>query len=254
MFFSVCLPSVLGGTHVREALRAVRDAGFTHYEFWHWWDTDMNAYAQAQRETGLSPAGFCAPFRPLTDPACRTEFLDGLRQTLDICDLLGCRTVITQVGQALPGVPRGKQHDSIVEGLKACAPLLSGKNVTLAIEPLNTRVDHRGYYLWSMAEALDIVGEVAHPQVKVLCDLYHQYVMDDLNLKQIIGSIDSIAHFHVAGFPGRHEPFENSEVDYPHILAAIRESGYAHGVGMEYFPVRDGASELKDLFALLSAL
>lgn len=79
-------------------------------------------------------------------------------------------------------------------------------DLTLVIEPLNTKVDHPGYYLWRAAEAFDIVDEVEDDHVKVLYDLYHQAVMQDLRLYEIERNIDKIGHFHMAGCPGRHEP------------------------------------------------
>ena len=126
--------------------------------------------------------------------------------------------------------------------------------MTLVIEPLNTRIDHRGYYLWRSQEAFEIVDEVASPCVKVLFDLYHQHIMSDLSIDAIVAHIDRIGHFHMAGYPGRHEPMIESEIDYPAILRAIEKSGYAGAVGLEYFPVRDAAEGLKALHEELRAL
>ena len=247
MHYSVCIPAVLGDLSVQDAMKAVKASGFTHYEIWSWWDQDMAAYAEAQKREGLSIAALCTPFIPLTDPKRREEYLDGLRRTIGVCREIGCTTVISQVGDQLAGVPRGRQHDSIVEGLLECVPMLKEAGITLVIEPLNTRVDHKGYYLWSAAEAFDIVDEVGSPYVKVLYDMYHQHVMDDLKLGQIISNIDKIGHFHMAGNPGRHEPFVNSEVPYDELMPAIRKSGYVGSVGQEYFPVLPAAEGLKDL-------
>lgn len=254
MHYSVCIPAVLNGLSVQDAMAAVHAAGFTHYEIWSWWDQDMKAYAEAQKKEGLTMAALCTPFISLTDPACRQDYLEGLRRTIDMCREMGCTTIISQLGQQLPGVPRGRQHDSIVEGLKACIPLLEAAKITLVIEPLNTRIDHKGYYLWSAGEAFDIIDEVSSPWVKVLYDMYHQYVMDDLKLAQILSHIDQIGHFHMAGFPGRHEPFINSEVEYDALLPAIRKSGYSGSVGQEYFPVLPAAEGLKELHDKLAQL
>jgi len=119
--------------------------------------------------------------------------------------------------------------------------------ITLVFEPLNTRIDHVGYYLWSLDEAFQIVEEVGSPNVKALIDLYHHYVMDDLDIDKIVANIHKIGHFHMAGFPGRHEPLIDSEVDYATVLGAIRKSGYAGAVGLEYFPVHSAAEGLKEL-------
>jgi len=254
MHYSVCLPAVLGGWKSGDALRAVKEAGYSHYEIWGWWDLDLEELLSAQRENGLSIAALCTRFFILNDPARRDEFLSGLRETALVCQKLGCKTVITQVGAEIPGISREKQHESIVEGLKAGIPLLREYGLTLTFEPLNTRIDHKGYYLWSAEEAFQIAREVDDPQVKVLYDLYHQYVMDDLVLPRIVENIGLIGHFHMAGVPGRHEPLTDSEVPYGSILPAIRKAGYRGSVGLEYFPVRDAASGLKELGEQLNSL
>ena len=41
----------------------------------------------------------------------------------------------------------------------------------LVIEPLNTQVDHPGYYLYHSDEAFQIVDEVGSPYVKVLYNI-----------------------------------------------------------------------------------
>lgn len=251
MHYSVCLPAVLSGWKPEDALRAVRNAGYSHYEIWGWWDLDLDALLAAQRENGLSIAALCTRFVPLNDPAMRETYLEGLRETAEICRKLDCPTIITQVGQERTDVSRAIQHESIVEGLKACVPMLREYGLTLTFEPLNTRINHAGYYLWSSEEAFAIAEEVGDPHVKVLYDLYHQYVMEDLKLDRIVENMDKIGHFHMAGYPGRNEPLINSEVDYPTILRAIRESGYAGSVGQEYMPLYPAAEGLKTLYEQL---
>lgn len=249
MYYSICIPAVFGGVKVQEAFASIAGAGFRHYEIWGWWEQGPEVYRQAPRN--LSMAALCTRFESLTDPACRGKYLEGLRETAQTCRKLGCTTILSQTGQERRGVPRQEQHDSIVEGLRECIPVLREYGVTLAIEPLNTRIDHPGYYLWSSEEAFRIVDEVSDGHVKVLYDLYHQYVMGSLDVEALVKNIDRIGHFHMAGYPGRHEPMTDSEIDYPEILRAIRESGYQGGVGMEYFPVRDRDEGLKTLFSQL---
>lgn len=252
MYFSVCLPAVLGNKSVGEGLATVKEAGFRHYEIWSWWDQELEAY-QSMVGQELTLAALCTRMISLTDSSCREAYLKGLAETAEVCHKLGCKTIISQVGQELEGVSRKVQHDSIVAGLRACVPLLQRHGLTLVIEPLNMKIDHPGYYLWSFAEAVQIIDEVGDEHVKVLCDLYHQYVMDDLDMEVILKHLHKIGHFHMAGCPGRHEPLINSEIDYPDILRTIREGGYQGGVGLEYFPVQDEAEGLKILFEQLEA-
>ena len=151
--------------------------------------------------------------------------------------------LITQVGQDT-GEPREKQHASIVAGLTAGIPILEEYGVTIMIEPLNTYVNHKGYYLWSSAEAFDIIREVDHPQVKMVFDIYHQQIMEGNIIPSVVNNLDLIAHLHSAGHPGRHE-LQNGENDYKFIFNKIDEAGYTGCCGLEYSPLMDPIESLK---------
>jgi hydroxypyruvate isomerase len=151
--------------------------------------------------------------------------------------------MITQVGQDT-GAPRQAQRDSIIAGLRASIPVLEATGVTLMIEPLNTIVDHKGYYLWSAVEAFEIVREVSHPLIKVVYDIYHQQIMEGNIIPNIINNLDCIAHLHSAGHPGRHE-LQCGESDYRNIFQAADKAGYKGACGLEYMPLSDAFESLR---------
>lgn len=122
-----------------------------------------------------------------------------------------------------------------MEGLKACVPYLEESGITLVVEPLNVRVDHAGYYLYSSDEAAGIMREVGSPYVKMLFDIYHQQITEGDLIRRIREYIPYIGHFHAAGNPGRHELYDG-EIDYRKVFAAIGETGYDGYIGLEYFP------------------
>ena len=248
--FSPCVSSLFSGKPVHECLAPVREAGYNHYEFWSWWDQDVDKILDEQTRLAMKPAAMCTRFIPLNDPARRSEYLQGLRESLRVAGLLGCPVIISQAGQALEGVTRARQHDSIRDGLTACLPLLKGTGVTLALEPLNIQIDHPGYYLTHATEAFDIAGEVGSGSVKVLYDIYHQYITERSPLSDILDNLNAIAHFHLAGYPGRHEPWVDSEIDYRAILRAIRSAGYEGGIGLEYSPLGDVGEGLREFAEL----
>lgn len=244
MKFSVCLPAVFGQSDLPGALARIGEAGMDRYELWAWWENDMDAIEKVQREKGFAPGAICTRFISLTDPACRDEYRAGLKESVEMCKRLGCKNIISQVGQEIEGVPREEQHRSIVEGVKACLDLLEGTDITLLIEPLNTRIDHIGYYLWKASEGLEIVREINHPNVRMLYDIYHQYAMDDLDVEELCGNIDVIGHIHVAGYPGRNEPLEG-EIDYISIFKRVCAAGYKGLFGLEYNALKEPVEGLK---------
>ena len=253
MYYSACIPALFGGKTAQEALAGAHAAGLKHYEFWGWDEKQIDEYLAAQKEYGLTPVAMCTTFHELTDPNGREKYVEGIKKTIPVCKKLGCKNIISQVGPERSDISRQAQHESIVAGLKAAAPYVEEAGLTLVFEPLNTRIDHVGYYLWSADEAFQIEEEVGSSNVKVLMDLYHQYVMDDLDISKIVANLLKIGHFHMAGYPGRHEPLIDSEVDYATILSAIRKAGYQEAVGLEYFPIHPAAEGLKELYSQLLA-
>ena len=245
MKYSVCASAVFLGQPLEQALPRVKMAGYSAYEFWSWWDQDLKAVEMAQAALGLSPVAMCTRFIPLNVPEKCEAFLEGLRDSLAAAERLGCPTLIAQVGQAVPELSREAQHESIVEGLRSCVPLLQAAGRTLVIEPLNTRVDHKGYYLERSDEGFDIVRAVDSPHVKLLFDVYHQQISEGDLLSRIRENMPWIGHVHIAGNPGRHEPYEHSEVCYPEIVGALEAAGYDGAVGLEYFPLRDPDESLR---------
>ena len=246
MKYSVCVEAVFRGLPFTDGMKEVKKAGFDTFEFWGWWNKDLDAILKAKNELGLTLSTFCTRFISLVEEEKRDEYLAGLRESIDAAKKLGCTSLITQVGNELADRPRSRQHESLVAGLKSCVPILETSGITLLFEPLNTLVNHKGYYLWSADEAFEIADEVGSPWVKILYDIYHQQIMDGHLISRISGNIGKIGHFHSAGNPGRNELWKG-EINYPEIFKAIDASGYQGYVGLEYFPLEDAAAGLARL-------
>lgn len=243
---SVCVDAVFEGVPIEQAMEAVRRCGIEAFEFWGWWDKDLDLIGSTRQRLGLHLAACCTKFFSLVDPAQREDYLAGLEESIAAAHRLECPTLISQVGDALPGVSRQEQLDSMVEGLRRAAPLLDEAGVTLVIEPLNVLVDHPGYFLVRSEEAFDIVDRVGSPRVKVVFDVYHQQISEGHLIERLTGGIDRIGHFHAAGNPGRHE-LTRGELHYPSIFEAIRQAGYRGYVGLEYWPTTDPEAGLREV-------
>ena len=234
MNISVCIDAVLPGNDEAQKLHDLQSIGISAFEFWAWWDKDLVTIKKAMDDTGLSLAAMCTRFISLTNPARRTEYLEGFQDSIAAAHKLGCKTLISQVGDDT-GADRNIQHTSIVDGLKACLPSLEKTDITLVIEPLNTLIDHKGYYLWQSSEGFDIIRKVNSPNVRLLYDMYHQQIMEGNIINTITANINLIGHFHAAGLPGR-GALDESELDYRYIFNAIYKAGYTKYIGLEYFP------------------
>lgn len=230
-------------------IRLARKAGLDGVEFWLWSNKDIDAVAGALQETGLPVTGFVAePMVPLTDPRQHSAFLAGLEKSVAVAQRLGAPTLIVQAGADLPGRSRAEQRQALTTCLAAAAKILAGSGVVLAVEPLNTRVDHVGYFLPSTTEGLDIVDEVGRPEIKIVYDIYHSAVMDERIEDVLAGRLDRVAHVHLADAPGRHEPGTGT-MDWRARLDWLQSNGYTGMVGLEYKPTQSTEASLRALLS-----
>ena len=235
MRLCVPVPCFFKNIPFEDAIRRIKELGFDAAETYNWKSMDLDAVKKALDETGVELISMCTTEFRLTDPAYRQAWLDGLKESCEAANKLGVKKLITQVGQDT-GAPREEQHAAIVEPLKLAKPILEAAQVTIMLEPLNTSVNHPGYYLWSAVEGFEIVREVDSPYVKIIYDIYHQQVMEGNIIPNVTKNLDCIAHLHSAGHPGRHE-LQYGENDYQGIFKAIDEAGYTGACGLEYGPL-----------------
>ena len=233
---SVCIEMIFGEVEFLDRIPKVKEAGFDAFEFWGTGNKDLPAVKRLKDEHGLTVTAIVTEYQqPLGDAANRESFVEGVRRAGQAANLLDCSNVIVTVGNESAGMPRQEQHDKIVAGLKAAAPIAELHGVTLVLEPLNVLVDHKGYYLATSAEGFEMVREVASPKVKLLYDIYHQQVTEGNLIAKITANIAEIGHFHSADVPGRHE-FGTGEINYANVLRTIDQLGYTGYVGVEFGP------------------
>jgi len=226
-------------------IRLARDAGLDAVEFWKWTEKDIPAVEKALAETKLALSSLVAePMIPLTDPASHDAFLVGLRASAEMANRLGAKVLIAQAGDDLPGRTRAEQHQALVDCLTQAADVLAGTGVVLGLEPLNTLIDHKGYFLHSTVEGLDIIDEVNRPEIRIVYDIYHSLVMEEATAEVLKDRIDRVAHVHIADHPGRNEPGSGT-LELSKSLHWLFDNGYNGFVGLEYRPTADTQSSLE---------
>lgn len=152
-------------------------------------------------------------------------FLSSIEETLAAAQKLDCKRIVVTTGNRRSDVTGYVQHTNIVTALRAAAPIVRGSGVKIVLEPLNILVDHRGYYLTSTAEAVEIINEVGSDDIMVLYDVYHQQITEGNVINTIKANIGKIGHIHMADVPGRKEP-GTGELNYRNILKALAGTGY----------------------------
>ena len=233
-------------------IERAKDADLNYVEFWTWRDKNLSEISAALEQTGVQLTAFVSqPEGRLVDPATHDDFLSGVAESAHVAESLGCHGLIVLAGDTLSAVRRESQRAAVVQALEGAAPVAAQHGVTLLLEPLNTRVDHIGYFLDSTLEGLKIIDDVSAPNVKLLFDLYHSTVMGEEAEAVLNGRIDLVGHIHLADAPGRHEP-GTGEIDWPTTFSWLRRSGYQGRLGLEYMPSAKTLDSLARLESLQS--
>ena len=132
-----------------------------------------------------------------------------------------------------------------VEGLNRVKRIAEEHGVTICLELLNSKVDHKDYQGDRSAFGIDVVKAVGSPRVKLLYDIYHMQIMEGDVIRTIRENKDYIGHIHTGGVPGRHEIDESQELFYPAIMKAIAEIKFPGYVAQEFIPAREPLASLR---------
>ena len=138
------------------------------------------------------------------------------------------------------GNRRGKSDEegwtNCVIGLQKLIPLAEKYNVTLVMELLNSKIDHKDYQCDRTAWGVELAKRINSTHFKLLYDIYHMQIDEGDVIRTIKNNIQYIAHFHTAGVPGRNEIDGTQELNYPAIMKAIAATGFKGFVGQEFVP------------------
>jgi hydroxypyruvate isomerase len=134
--------------------------------------------------------------------------------------------------------------ENCVVGLKRILPLAEKRGVTLAMELLNSKVNHHDYMCDHTNWGVELVKRLGSDRFKLLYDIYHMQIMEGDVIRTIQDNHPYFAHYHTGGNPGRHEIDESQELYYPAVMRAIKASGFKGFVAQEFIPVRDPLTSL----------
>ncbi len=190
------------------------------------------------KKHGLVPTmvnGASSIKRGINDKKNHAEIDAKMRATINAAADAGAPNVIVLAGD--------RQGISDEEGMENCALFLNNikklaedRGVTICMELLNSKVNHRGYMCDRTAWGVDLCKRVGSPRFRLLYDIYHMQIMEGDIIRTIQQNIQYIGHFHTAGNPGRHEFDETQELCYPPICKAIADLGFQGYVAHEYTP------------------
>ncbi|HTS46139.1 MAG TPA: TIM barrel protein [Puia sp.] len=133
-----------------------------------------------------------------------------------------------------------------VEGLQKVLPLAEKNGITIQMELLNSKVDHKDYMCDKSPWGVELCKRIGSPNFKLLYDIYHMQIDEGDVIRTIRDNHQYFAHYHTGGVPGRHEIDETQELYYPAIMKAIIETGFKGYVAQEFIPTaKDKIASLK---------
>lgn len=240
-------PGWFKGTHVEqiEQIAACVFPAFESLSCGSW--EDKEAVRARCQELGVECGavgggmGTIADWGP-NDPEQHPRFYDAVKQGIAQAKAIGSKRVLALSGRAREGISKEAQMDALVKAGKMVAPLLEDAGITLVWELLNVLVNHPGYFLVYSADGAELVRRTAHPNIKMLYDIYHQQISEGNLINNIKAHIKEIGHFHFADNPGRHEP-GTGEINYKNVFKAIYQAGYRDIVACEFSKTRNRSNE-----------
>ncbi|KPB01442.1 hydroxypyruvate isomerase family protein [Ahrensia marina] len=156
-------------------------------------------------------------------------------QAIDYAAAIDCPTVHVMAGCAAGALA----ERTFVENLRYACIRASQHNITILIEPLNTK-DAPGYFLSTTGQAVGILEAVSAANIKIMLDLYHVQLMEGALEDKIRNLMPYIGHIQFAGVPDRGPP-DSGDIDFDPLFKLIDGLGYNRPLGAEYKP--NGSTE-----------
>ena len=116
------------------------------------------------------------------DPAVRERGLQATNAAVDICAVLGAKTICGPLGAPLgyfTGTgPTAEEQRHAVESLRAAAEHAATRDVTIVVEYLNR---FEMYLINTAADTAALVREVDHPNCRMMYDTFHAHIEEKDN-------------------------------------------------------------------------
>ncbi|TKC19316.1 hydroxypyruvate isomerase family protein [Robertmurraya kyonggiensis] len=239
MNFSVNVSTIFTEFPFLERFKKAKEAGFQYVECQFPYDFEVEEIQEAIANEQLTltlinlpPGNWAKGDRGLAVDYMRVEeFRQSVEKGITYATALGVKKI-----HCMAGVPieRDVARGAYVKNIQYAGEKLAEHGITLLIEPINP-FDMPGYYLSNLHDSVQILKEIALPNVKLQYDFYHIQRMHGNLIANFEQYFDYIGHIQIADTPGRHEP-GTGEIHFENIFSMIELSGYEGFVGLEYTP------------------
>lgn len=215
-------------------------AGFTAVEYLFPYDFPVDAIAErltrnklTQALFNLPPGNWAAGERGIAClPDRFAELKAGVETALPYALATGVKRVHLMSGIGERANPAHAK--AYREAVKAAANRLGEAGLDLVLEPINGR-DMPGYFLNDFAWTVDLINDLALPNLKLQFDIYHRQIMHGDVTMALRALMPLVGHIQIASVPARNEP-SDGELNDGFLFAELDRLAYAGFVGCEYRP------------------
>ncbi|HEX8356655.1 MAG TPA: TIM barrel protein [Segetibacter sp.] len=180
------------------------------------------------------------------NPALHDELLASFEDVIPKVAAAGLDKIITFSGNR-KGMSDEQGMQNCATGLKRLMKTAEKYKVTVTMELLNSKVNHRDYQCDHTKWGAELAKMIGSERFKLLYDIYHMQIMEGDVIATIKEYHPYISHYHTGGVPGRNEINDTQELYYPAIMKAIIATGYKGFVGQEFIPKKpDALASLKE--------
>jgi len=187
-----------------------------------------------------SPIGLTKGFN---DPSLHAQLLKDYTLNIPKAADAGLKNVICFSGNR-NGLTDEQGLENCARGLEPVLKLAAKHNITLCMELLNSKVDHKDYQCDHTEWGVKLAEKTGMDNFQLLYDIYHMQIMEGDVIATINKHKKYIGHYHTGGVPGRHEIDESQELYYPAIMRAIAATGFKGFVAQEFIPAKDPMTSL----------
>jgi hydroxypyruvate isomerase len=174
---------------------------------------------------------------------------EAFRKSIPRAAKLGVANVITFSGNR-GGMSDDEGAKNTIAGLNRVKKIAEDNGVTICMELLNSKADHKDYMCDRTAWGVRVMEAVNSPRVKLLYDIYHMQIMEGDLIRTITENIERLGHFHTGGVPGRHELDNTQEVNWVGVMRAIAATQFSGYVAHEFIPAREPLRSLREAVEL----
>jgi hydroxypyruvate isomerase len=180
------------------------------------------------------------------NPALHDELLASFEDVIPKVAAAGLDKIITFSGNR-KGMSDEQGMQNCATGLKRLMKTAEKYKVTVTMELLNSKVNHKDYQCDHTKWGAELAKMIGSERFKLLYDIYHMQIMEGDVIATIKEYHPYISHYHTGGVPGRNEINDTQELYYPAIMKAIIATGYKGFVGQEFIPKKpDALASLKE--------